>query len=142
MKKEDKQLLLQDLCGRLPYLPICHIAGENGAEIDDILTTSTINNFDVWVVKPYLRPMPSMTDEEREDFWKNVLDIDWHELEFDEEPDEVPFPFTENDCGFYLDFIYLADLFAVFDWLNEHHFDFRNLIKRGLAIDCTGLNIY
>lgn len=30
----------------------------------------------------------------------------------------------------------------MFDWLNAHHFDFHNLIGRGLAIDCTGLNVY
>ena len=28
------------------------------------------------------------------------------------------------------------------DWLNVHHFDYRGLIEKGLAIDATGLNIY
>ena len=36
-------------------------------------------------------------------------------------------------------FIYAC---SIVDWLNAHHFDFRDLIEKGLAIDATGLNIY
>ena len=38
--------------------------------------------------------------------------------------------------------IRFSDLDTLTTWLNAHHFDFRNLIERGLAIDCTGLNVY
>lgn len=76
MTQEEKDLVLRDLCARLPYPPICHIVGENGAEIDDILTTSTIQNLDVWVVKPYLRPMSSMTNKEYE-HTKNMSPLDY-----------------------------------------------------------------
>ena len=64
MTREEKELLLIDLCGRLAYQPICHITNENGVSIDDILTTSTINHLDIWEVKSYLRPLSSMTMEE------------------------------------------------------------------------------
>lgn len=165
MTQENKELLFQDLCSRLPYGVIGAV--EHYDEIDnspaDLLgvlqgfdnnckgikfvylpeytdDAGAYNWFSYIRFKPYLRPMSSMTDEEREDFWKNVLDVDWRELEFDEEPDTVPFPFTENDCGFYLDFIYLADLFAVFDWLNKKMFDYRGLIPKGLAIAVTEYN--
>ena len=148
MGHKNKQLLLQDLTGRLPYSVIVQVNdGVKGAYdsqlvqvfCDRVSCSVNVRNpleecICIDSVKPYLRPLSSMTEEEREDFWKNVLDIDWRELEFDEEPDEVPFPFTENDCGFYLDFIYLADLFAVFDWLNARHFDYRGLIPKGLAL--------
>ena len=30
----------------------------------------------------------------------------------------------------------------VFDWYNKNHFDYRGLIEKGLAVDCTNLNIY
>ena len=167
MTQEDKQLLLVDICSRLPYGVIGVV--EHYDEVDnspaDVLGTlqgfdnnskgikfvylpeytddvGAYNWFSYIRFKPYLRPMSSMTPEEREDFWKNVLDIDWRESEFDEEPDEVPFPFTENDCGFYIDNLYLTDLFAVIDWFNEHHFDWRGLIPKGLAISTDVFNPY
>ena len=31
---------------------------------------------------------------------------------------------------------------SIVDWLNVHHFDYRGLIEKGLAIDATGFNIY
>lgn len=107
MTTEEKQLLLKDLSARLPYRVKVHIIDANGAEIDDRLTTSTISHLDRWVVKPYLRPMSSMTEEEKKEYD--------HRLE----------------CMFY-DTMY-DDAFAV-DWLNEHHFDFRGLIEKGLAL--------
>lgn len=149
MSQENKQLLFLDLSGRLPYRVIVQINDGLKGIYDRRLvqvfcdrascSVSVYNPLKECIcmdsVKPYLRSMSSMTEEEREDFWKNVLDIDWRELEFDEEPDEVPFPFIENDCGFYLDNLYLADLFAVIDWLNEHYFDYRGLIPKGLALE-------
>ena len=139
MTQEEKDLVLQDLCARLPYGVYVQI-------VDRVGLTHTLVELKPEVIqkmwsyksiKPYLRPLSSMTEEEREDFWKNVLDIDWRELDFDEEPDEVPFPFTENYCGFYLDNFYLAYSFAVIDWLNKKMFDYRGLIEKGLAIEVT-----
>lgn len=119
MTQEEKQLLLKDLCARLPYSPICHIVGENGAEIDDILTTSTIQNLDVWVVKPYLRPMSSMTEEE----WKEYCSLCEPEEGFDS--DNSPIILAYNNT------------IPSFDWLLAHHFDFRGLIEKCLAIEVT-----
>lgn len=115
MTQEEKDLLLTDLCARLPYPPICHIVGENGAEIDDILTTSTIQNLDVWVVKPYLRPMLSMTQEEIKELGEVTLK-------------------GKMQGGLYA---MLCPTHAPFDWLNAHHFDYRGLIEKGLAIEVT-----
>lgn len=36
----------------------------------------------------------------------------------------------------------ISYILDVIDWLNAHHFDYRGLIEKGLAIDCTKLNIY
>ena len=117
MKPEYKQLLLLDLCARLPYSPICHIIGENGAEIDDILTTSTIQNLDVWVVKPYLRPMSSMTEEEI--------------IEFNNIPSTKNYTIIENDLPW--DVAHYKQI----DWLNKKMFDYRGLIPKNLAIEVT-----
>lgn len=136
LSKEDEKLLYSDLSARLPYEVRFTTPGSDFAFklkwLDDLWRAN--GHVKLEHVIPILRPISSMTEEEREDFWKNVLDIDWRELEFDEEPDEVPFPFTENDCGFYLDNLYLADLFAVIDWFNEYHFDYRGLIPKGIAL--------
>ena len=136
LSKEDEKLLYIDLSARVPYGVRFITTGSDFPFRLEWIDNRRRANGEVRLehVIPILRPMSSMTLEEREDFWKNVLDIDWRELEFDEEPDEVPFPFTENDCGFYIDNLYLTDLFAVIDWFNEHHFDWRGLIPKGIAL--------
>ena len=113
MTQEDKELLLKDLCARLPYGVKVEIDGYyshilKGIDGDTISTDRGIN-YPLRLVKPYLRPMSSMTDEEKEEFGRLVS----------------LFAFTEAN-----------------DWLNSHHFDYRRLIEKGLAIDCTELNIY
>lgn len=127
MTQEEKTLLLKDLCARLPYGVMCHIKGDDTntsrklsrIEVDELEG----NLLDFWTdredylsiqvylsdVKPYLRPMSSMTEEEKEEFGRLVS----------------LFAFTE-----------------VNDWLNAHHFDYRGLIEKNLALDCTGLHIY
>ena len=119
--KEDKQLLLKDLCARLPYGVECQfednvrlIDGESSPFYDYTLSAHHLeifmrhNNFHI---KPYLRPMSSMTEEEQ--------------LELSVVP------------------IYarmLDNASAQIDWLNAHHFDYRGLIKKGLAIEVTENN--
>lgn len=118
MTQESKDLLLRDLCARLPYSPICHIIGKNGAEIDDKLTMSTIEHLDEWVVKPYLRPMSSMTEEEKKEF---IDAVTW-------EANGKFYIDESEDISFYQE---------KYDWLNAHHFDYRGLIPKGLAIEVT-----
>ena len=71
MTQEDKNLLLQDLCGRLPYGVICYNSNtENNfklcdtADIDSGYPTFDYGYGELETVKPYLRPMSSMTEEE------------------------------------------------------------------------------
>ena len=141
MTQEDKSLLLKDLCARLPYKLFVN---GNFAQKDNPSAIYTIggyypvtdtevylNEAECWVkvesIKPYLRPMSSMTEEE-----------------FHNSPiygNDVTHSYKIDKDGFHFIRITTYDN-EVFDWLNEHHFDFRNLIEKGLAIDCTGLNIY
>ena len=107
---KDKVLVLKDLSSRLPYSPIVHIIDEDGTEVDALLTTSTIDNLGKWVVKPYLRPMSSMTEEEKKEY-KDLL-----------------------YCVKYaVDTVYAVNMLT--DWLNAHHFDWRGLINKGLALE-------
>ena len=83
-------------------------------------SVEVIVGYDDYEIKPYLFPLSSMTDEEWEDYQK-IRMIDW----------------VHGDInGTFIN----ASL--IIDWLNAHHFDYRDLIDKGLAIDATGLNIY
>lgn len=119
-KKEKQQLLLKDLCARLPYgVRVNIIEDAGGAEIDDELTTSTISHSFMWTVKPYLRPMSSMTEEEKEVFddFCVVNEFVWK---------------GDTEKGYPNQAIIMSD---GIDWLLEHHFDFRGLIEKGLALE-------
>ena len=118
MKKEDKELLLKDLCARLPYSVILNvtlkdkydeIVNRNIKLTDDNLTYITRDSH--WrTYKPYLRPMSSMTEEEVNEF-------------------------TQFDI--YANGKYVMPNYEVIDWLNKYHFDYRGLISMGLAIEVT-----
>jgi len=144
MKQEDKKLLLRDLCARSPYNVKCNVwygpkspaLNEKDKYTDDILETidpkkgsCTFHNaigydfgvFPVEHVKPYLRPMSSMTEEERNEWAsgsaKLTLDIFKKKIS-----DEMDIP-DASDSAFSI------------DWLNAHHFDYRGLIEKGLALE-------
>jgi hypothetical protein len=145
MTREDKELLLKDLCSRVPYGVKCKY---NDGVIVNILSVNFfyaqiegwekyVNHtlkYDVEDIKPYLFPMSSMTHEQR----KELIEYAGYER-------------REKDVGchsetYYYDLvghenILYPDSDAI-DWLNENHFDYRGLIEKGLAIDATGLNIY
>ena len=114
MTQEQEELLLKDLCARLPYgviLNCCEIVNE---PLTLISHKGVVNNdYDIDEVKPYLFPLSSMTKEQMNQFNETLIG-------------------TEN----------LGWSNETFDWLNKNHFDYRGLIEKGLAIDATGLNIY
>lgn len=128
MAQEDKELLMKDICARLPY-GVCykHLTWDDergeeciAAQIYSINSDGYVKNcYDdetVYIddVRPYLFPLSSMTDEQE----KEYNDLNCYELGC--------FPHTE----------------AALDYLIKNQFDFRGLIPKGLAIDATGLNIY
>lgn len=131
MKQEHKELLLRDLCARLPYGIIVgtdkgkgHVCDINltifGTEIGVNINPTVRDTFSINDVKPYLFPLSSMTEEEWEDYQK-IRMIDWVDVDING---------TFINAG------------LIVDWLNAHHFDYRGLIPMDLAIDATGLNIY
>ena len=119
MSQEDKKLLLTDLCGRLPYGVICLMHKANGNDCNISIVGGDIDLFSHQFIniKPYLRPMSSMTEEEE----KEYINID--NLSYTCPMDYAHFP-----------------TFKRIDWLNAHHFDYRGLIERGLAIAVTEEN--
>ena len=118
MKQEDKELLLKDLCARLPYR--CTYKASRGITHWNklILCPATIDKIidDYYTeIKPYFRPMSSMTDEEEKE-----LRIYWNE-----DFAKGLYPCYPKTTDFYL----------------SHHFDYRGLIEKGLALEAPE-NIY
>ena len=136
MKQEDKELLLKDLCARLPYgVKMNHIADDEHypktliGVAKDMITLEGLGGYecvDVEDYKPYLFPLSSMTEEQKKEYnyWK-------HEV-----------PVCRYEYGDVVEEIELYDSPASFEYLIENHFDYRGLIEKGLAIDATYKNIY
>ena len=149
MTQENKELLLKDICARLPYGIKCeyHNLRYGGVfKVTDIRYNGYIEGvidnkrcwavFDTFALKPYLFPMSSMTEEE---FTKLK---EYSGLKYDQ-LDLVSFQNGTYKClNFYLSEVPSGAVIRVFDWLNTYHFDYRDLIQMGLAIDATNLNIY
>ena len=140
MRQEDKELLLKDLCARLPYGVKIQVPYEDGSGYFDE-TVWEVNNegpfyVDGWgieyeYVKPYLFPLSSMTSEQlfevQEIMGKNEIEIE-----------DGFFNIIDSSRNT----ITYLEILAVLEWFYKNHFDINGLIEKGLAIDATGLNIY
>ena len=134
MTREDKELLLKDLCSRLPYGVKIEVVENNDfssiEELDCYYLNRVGNNF--YSIKPYLFPLSSMTEEQ----WNNSPRVNL-----------TNFTFESLKCGCFTLAYYtcendLYDLVEFINWLIKNHFDIYGLIPMNLAIDCTNLNIY
>lgn len=134
MTKEEKELLITDLCSRLPYGVICtdNRHGDSRVFTVDVEDNSVYyTDFDEYGLiencKPYLRPMSSMTEEEKEEF---------HKLKQFSVTVVMPNGVSRIKPTYIVDLEDDGDgLNYLYDWLNKHHFDFRGLIEKGLALE-------
>ena len=137
MTKEDKDLLIKDICARLPY-GVCveHTSGFRGT-LHNTTVYFTYNDDDtikdymcytdffkneqckIEFFKPYLFPLSSMTDEQKDVYCQLQERVIYNSKG----------PVTE-------------DVMNYVNWCYENHLDINDLIPKGLAIDCTNLNIY
>lgn len=127
MTQEEKQLLLKDLCARLPYHPVIRIYNDSwegcqigefdnkweGYQLVEFDNNMYFHHLEAFLcsrieITPYLRPMSSMTKEERDEWMKITHAQEW---------------------------LIIGNLDKATDWLNEHHFDYRGLIEKGLALE-------
>ena len=141
MKQEDKELLLKDLCARLPYdikvlhegdiFNIDYISSIYGEIHLDIVDNYTI---DVSEVKPYLFPLSSMTEEQKEELLYEYIHND---IYFDDFNDYFLAGELWHDIC-----VSMFNLPDLLNWLNKNHFDYRGLIPKGLTLDATDKNIY
>ena len=127
MTKEDKELLLKDLCARLPYSVQC--CAKNNHKISGSLVGIIGENvhvfssghgvFSINVIKLYLFPLSSMTEEEKEEYCQLQQRVIY------------------NNKG-----VVNEDVTKYINWCYKKHLDINNLIPMKLAIDATRLNIY
>ena len=140
MKQEQKELLLKDLCARLPYGVKVKVKYYDN--IWDLLaiytngTTYTIRDVGYPIetyfedCKPYLFPLSSMTEEQEEEL-KNIYYSFNGMFQYTERIfDKIPFSKMKY-------FPYQIE-----EFFNRNQFDYRGLIPMGLAIDASGKNIY
>ena len=125
MTQEGKKLLFKDLCARLPYgIKASYYGTEEERETWDEIEGITLDGYvdigqyglPIERIKPYLFPLSSMTEDQSKEY---------HEL-----------------IGGMFGTSALINFEILEDFFHKNHFDYRGLIKKGLAIDATGLNIY
>lgn len=128
MTQEERQLLIKDLAGRLPYNVVvgCTEDDEPDTFFKCILTGEMLHTIiyktEYFNYAPFLRPMSSMTEEEKREIydWLVENDVDW--FDFNKlRLDEILISFDSS--------------WLLVDWLNAHHFDYRGLIEKGLALE-------
>ena len=136
MTQEEKELLLKDLCARLPYGVKMSVNDRvevlQGINIvDNIVEYSSFLASEIEHCKPYLFPLSSMTEEQKEELkQKHIKDEELYV--------ECLTKAAKGDRSMKGKVI----IHYAMDWCNANHFDYRGLIEKGLAIDATGLNIY
>ena len=149
MDTKNKELLLKDLNARLPYGVKIELTWWDMGEGTYINTTLEPDHIEQLLndedgdteIKPYLRPMSSMTEEETKELSilcdiTDVLSIKITDEYIDFEVDDG-FSSIETKIIWYNDIISSIE---IFDWLNKNHFDYRGLIPMGLAIAVTKEN--
>ena len=138
MTQEEKDLLIKDLSARLPYkVKASYYGTDEEMECTDIIEGIIIENNDAEItigqyglpiekVKPYLFPLSSMTEQQKEEytFIINYISSD------------------DSDSLAEGEFVYVDVVSTLIHFYHRHHLDYRGLISKGLAIDATDLNIY
>ena len=157
MTQNEKDLLLKDLCARLPYGVKCEVVdfpthglgGDNDKNVWGIASiiyyppeseqhenVHTIHYYpdgrvmhiypQIDGIKPYLFPLSSMTEEQKQEYTYIVNYIS---------PDDTD-NWKEGE------FIYVEQFSQLLHFYHINHLDYMGLIPMGLANDATGLNIY
>lgn len=136
MTQEDKDLLIKDLCARLPYGTLVLFRRPFGGVVIEErvdLTTDILKEFiedDDIRVRPFLRPISSMIEEEMD----KLFDI----LKIDKDGNEEDWIKINDVLGiefFFPSGKWVENVAEAYDYLYSIHIDFRGLIPMGLALE-------
>ena len=129
MDKKYKELLLKDICARLPYNVKCYNSKYRSDLAEEIICITVNYNhpciqlgtylYKLEQVKPYLFPLSSITEAEKEEYCQLQQRVIYNSK-----------------------VVVTEDITKYINWCYKKHLDINNLIPMGLAIDATGLNIY
>ena len=146
MREEQKSLLLEDICARLPYNVKCKYYDCCEGDYDE----GTICGFERKIfiqidggcfhteeVKLYLFPLSSMTEEQFNEL-RNYCNCEINGWALE----NVKLTKEYHTLEFWVEIVPSYNIIKLLDWLNKNYFDYRGLIDEDLAIDATGLNIY
>ena len=141
MDTEEREILIKNLCARLPYRVKVHFDGDAnipreltsydsyGSEV--VFCAESFTGLTPEQIKPYLRQMSSMTEQEKREYDKFLFD----NLEAE---DVIGY----EDYKYGIDVIMRYRSWEVVEWLNKHHFDYLGLIDvYGLALEAPA-NMY
>lgn len=157
MTNEEKQLLLKDICARLPYgvkVQVCnlkeHTPTVKGLLNDELYVqfdyiTKPIKNGDSTYniindnIKPYLRPMSLMTEEEARKIavLSGILTSSENILSISVKEEFIDIKIDDGVCSTETRTLWFTEMptsITLFDYLNAHHFDYRGLIPMWLAL--------
>ena len=150
MEQKDKELLLKDFTARLPYgivinvhdtfpystLPYFNMCLNSFASTlsfiepifktkDKLIKRILKEHTEYLEFKPYLRPLSSMTEEEF---------LEYHNIKYN----KVTYrdKWKRIDVGKFHN-VGIIPIEDYLDWLNTHHFDYRGLIEKGLALEAS-----
>lgn len=139
MTQEQKNLLLKDLCARLPYG--VKISVDDKVEtVQGINILDTVVEYDSWLssdieeVKPYLFPLSNMTDEQYKE-WGDLAGEPLDEILTRNAKDEIMSTLEHH-------LLIAKSSTEPVNYCYKNHFDINGLIPKGLANDATNLNIY
>lgn len=134
MTQNEKDLLLKDLCARLPYGVKGLVTFNGNPSTPKIQEDRTIDGklydrfakfqeswYDNVIIKPYLFPLSSMTEEQKKEFNLYIASV----------------PYYGDNIH-----IHYYSVESLIEFYNKYHLDWRGLIPMGLAIDATSKNIY
>lgn len=141
MTQEQKQLLLKDLSCRIPYGVIVNVDGKYNVRLESVnwyeevsVDDGSNDLYTISEVRPYLFPLSSITDEMMEELnaegffkYRGTITNVFHSER------------KEGDIYTYID---IESMSFLTEFFHSHHIDYQKLIKKGLAIDATNLNIY
>lgn len=143
MTEKEKQVLLKDLCGRLPHnvkgLVTFHIGVSQNEECVRVITGKIYDRFanlqESWYenipyIKPYLRPISSITQEETNKVF-DILGIDT------DHGDHLTAILGDSPTLYTVTGRRLDTIADALDYLNSIHIDYRGLIRKGLALEAT-----
>lgn len=144
MTREEKQMLLKDLCARLPYGVKVEIDGYNISVLEgidgDTISTDRGINYPLRLVKPFLRPMSSMTEEETRKIIElsGILTSSENILSISVKEEFIDIKIDDGVCSTETRTLWFTEMptsITMFDYLNARHFDYRGLIDMGLALE-------